>query len=105
MSTRKRERRGGDDLGFLETGVGAGLEIAEVAKDALFEFFDVADGTAKGLEAESEGADDVGACYVEEAVPEDAGDMLVVREGETMEIRMRVGVGLEGRVGGGEGAM
>lgn len=88
-------------LGLFETGVNTGFEIPEIAEDALFEFLHIPDGPAKGLESKYEGADDVGAGDVVEAVPEDAGD--VFGGGEEEAVEGGVGGGGVGRGHGGIG--
>ena len=56
-------------LGLFQRGIGARLEVAQVGKDALFEFLGVLDRATKGLEAERKTSHNVGAGDVEEVVP------------------------------------
>jgi hypothetical protein len=108
------------DLGFLEGGIDAGLEVSEITEYAFFELFHVSDWSPKGLErdecereakrgrtdleAEDEGSDDVSAGDVVEAVPEDTADVFLVGEEEAVHAgrgRRVVGVvGGGGMVGG-----
>ena len=69
-------------LRFLEGRIGAGLEIAQVGEDALFELFGVFDGATKRLESECEAADDVGTGDVEEVAP--VGVVSFGREGNRL---------------------
>jgi len=64
-------------LGLLERSIRAGLEVSKIGKDALLELFGVFDGSAKGLKAKGQTADNVGAGDVEEVVPEEgeSGDI------------------------------
>lgn len=47
-------------LGFFERRIGAGLEVAQVGEDTLFEFLRVLDRASKGLEAKGETPHDIG---------------------------------------------
>jgi hypothetical protein len=62
-------RGGGTHFLLFETGVGTGLEITEVAEDALFEFFHINDGATESFEAEDEGTDDISSGDMIEARP------------------------------------
>jgi hypothetical protein len=71
-------------LWLFKTGVGTGLEITEVAEDALFEFFHINDGATESLKAEDKGADNISPGDMIEARPEDAGDVFAGGEEETI---------------------
>ena len=79
----------GTHLWLFETSVGTGLEITEVAEDALFEFFHINDGATESFKAEDEGTDDIGSGDMIEARPKDARDVFARGKEETIESRMR----------------
>lgn len=54
---------------FFERGIGTSFEIAQVGKDAFFEFFGILHRATERLETESETSDNVGARNMEKIVP------------------------------------
>lgn len=69
------------------------LEVAQVAKDALLELLDVADGASKSQESEGERADNVRAGDVVEATPLDASDRAARRQLKAPHSAVLVGLG------------
>lgn len=56
-------------LWLFEGGIGAGLEISEIGKDALLKLLRVLHWSSKGLKSEGKASNNVGAGNVKEIVP------------------------------------
>lgn len=72
-------------LGLFKHGVRVTLKMTQIGKDALFKLFAVGDLAAKGLEAEGEAADNVGACDEVDVPPYNTADLLLVRKRVTVD--------------------
>ena len=73
------------DLRFFQRCVDARLEISQVAKDAFFKLLHILHGPTKGLESKHEGTYDVRTRDMIEAIPENAGDIFLIRKEESIE--------------------
>ena len=76
------------DLWFFQRCVNTRLEISKIAKDAFFKFLHVPDGPTKGLEPEHEGTYDVRTGDMIKPIPEDTGDIFLIRKEEAVECGM-----------------
>jgi hypothetical protein len=76
---------GRTDLWFFQRCVSPRLKISKIAEDALFELLHVLDGTTKGLEPEHEGTYNVRTRDMIKPVPEDTGDIFLIRKKEAIE--------------------
>ena len=76
-------------LWLLEASVGARFEVSEITEDTLFELLHVPDGAPKCLKPENECSDDIRASDVVKTAPKDTGNVLLIRQEEAIESRVR----------------
>jgi len=76
-------------LRFLKTSVSTRFEVSEITEDTLFELLHVPDGAPKGLKPENECSDDIRASDVVKTAPQDTGNILLIRQEEAIESRVR----------------